>query len=350
MRATKVNLEKNPLLFSFLAMALALGIALGSSQSSAYSEDYFSGGVPGVFCPRSVPGQPKVQVYDIFEARENEGLLIRETPESMENQIKRAEAKLGFDRVLKTEFYFNLLAIRASAKFLRAGVSIKDPNSIGAEPIFIPTGCTLDSIAFHEQDKFLISKDSYELLSNTQKAAFWIHAAIHRTGQHFKYYQAKQTRALVAQLLASDLSQDQLEQAALKFSRKQYYLDHRYSYGLLSDLSPKSQKFVGLKNAWTYIYGNVVPKFRVKYEVLEGERWDAPLLSCPPLYFPFEQWKNHEVTFDLPAGCEGIEFRNSSIHGSLRARFEIYDHDTLLIQEEFSVSGHWRFGIFPFLR
>ncbi|MES2800943.1 MAG: hypothetical protein V4654_00495 [Bdellovibrionota bacterium] len=197
--------------------ALLAGILLSTSVSFAGVD---SGGGAGIFCPASITNQPSVQLLDLYEGRINYELEIPETNVPYEEQIEQALNKLSFDFSLKADMRKTLVALKANHKFLPVGVGIYVPPDLGeGEAVVMPTGCTLGAIGYYETNGTLkISNDAFSALSETQKAAFWMHEAFYSLDRYYyikseKFMSvpnSKATRQFISQLFSQSATQEKL--------------------------------------------------------------------------------------------------------------------------------------------
>jgi hypothetical protein len=214
------------------------GILLSTSVSFAGVD---SGGGAGIFCPASVTNQPRVQLLDIYEGRINEELDIPELILPYEEQIEAAISKLSFDFSLQMDMRRALAELKVNHKFLPLGVGIHTPPDLGeGEAVVIPTGCVLGAIGIYESSGILkISSDAFNSLSETQKAAFWMHEAFYKLVR--KYYHknsssepekqnSKSTRTFVANLLSKSLSKDILLSKSKDGNWRKYGPEPHLSY------------------------------------------------------------------------------------------------------------------------
>ncbi|MES2802075.1 MAG: hypothetical protein V4654_06255 [Bdellovibrionota bacterium] len=188
---------------------------------SAFAGAESSGGAGGIFCPTTVANQPRVQLLDLYEGRINEGLEIPESNVPYEEQITQALNKLSFDFSLQMDMRKTLTDLKANHKFLPAGVGIHTPSDLGTdEAVVMPTDCTMGAIGFYESSGTLkISSDAFNSLSETQKAAFWMHEAFYKLVRFYKESEAglvdaKSTRIFVSKLFATNSTLQALVEAS----------------------------------------------------------------------------------------------------------------------------------------
>ncbi|MES2802077.1 MAG: hypothetical protein V4654_06265 [Bdellovibrionota bacterium] len=241
----KLNVKKK--MWQLLAMSLAT-VTAGASYAGADG----SGGGAGIFCPASVSNQPRVQLLDLYEGRINEGLEIPESNIPYEEQITQALNKLSFDFSLQIDIRKTLTGLKANHKFLPPGVGIHTPPDLGSDDaVVMPTGCTIGAIGFYEKSGVLkISSDAYSDLSETQKAAFWIHEAFYKLVRTYKekaddLINAKSTREFVSNLVAENVTKMHLWNLSSPASwrnLKSYALryENHANYSLLASVGKES--------------------------------------------------------------------------------------------------------------
>ncbi|MES2802634.1 MAG: hypothetical protein V4654_09105 [Bdellovibrionota bacterium] len=198
---------KKLLMFAFLAFGLNVAFA---------GQD--TGGGAGIFCPASVTTQPRVQLLDLYEGRIKAELQILETNIPYQEQLEAILSKLSFDFSMQFEIRKALAEIEANHRFLPSGVGIHVPPDLGeGEAVLMPTGCVLGAIGYYEDGGVLkISRDAFELLSETQKTAFWLHEAFYKAERNIKTrstesqdlyllkFTSKNTRKFIAQLFSTE--------------------------------------------------------------------------------------------------------------------------------------------------
>lgn len=191
-----------------------------------------TGGGAGIFCPANISDQPRVQLLDLYEGRINENLVIAESSTIYEEQIQEALERLSFDFSLQADMRETLSQLKINHKFLPSGVSIHAPSDLAFDDtaaVILPTGCTIGAIGYYEKSGILkISKDAYDMLTETQKAAFWIHEAFYKLVRHYNKAidlgtsktAARDTRAFVSELFS--VSHKNLYQKSTKGSWRRY--------------------------------------------------------------------------------------------------------------------------------
>lgn len=168
--------------FSFAILLSVLGIY--SSQSLAGTES--SGGGPGILCPVG-HSEPRMQSLDLYQGRILEGQTYAESSEDYKLQIERYINRLTWDRFFQMDLRKYVSRTIEAMHFLPEGVVLNVPPDLGGdEPIPLPRDCQAVGIGFYKdgegmfgKDKLTISTDYFNLMSETQKAAFILHESVY---------------------------------------------------------------------------------------------------------------------------------------------------------------------------
>jgi len=273
-----------------------------------------SGGGPGIFCPSSIAGQPSVQTLDIYEGRTNDGLVIPELPAPFKQQIANALQKLNFDFSLQIDLKNALTKVMGEASTYAPGVSIHVPPDLGKDDaVPYPTGCDIGAIGYYQSDSVLkVSADAYSPLSETQKAAFWLHEAFYMMVREFDGGSndgSGPARSFVAHLLAANQS----VQILSNFGRPG-------TYQILA--APYQQK--DPMNLWTPRSGNESRFLK------NGNSYLSDLsASSPTAYTPIL----------LPAKGMSIEVRMDKLNDGFDASHLPSDSPSILFPDGLSCTG-----------
>jgi hypothetical protein len=320
---------KNKIALSAMLMSVIM-LTPGESYSGADG----SGGGAGIFCPASVTNQPRVQLLDLYEGRINDGLEIPESDVPYEEQIEAALEKLSFDFSLQIDMKRALGKLKANHKFLPPGVGIHVPSDLGEdEAVVMPTGCVLGAIGYYESNGILkISSDAFKSLSETNKAAFWLHEAFYKlirdiqairsdNGHPKKEITAKSTRLFVAQAIARSPSKDlfQLSESATWRAVSRAGTRPMAETDWWRGWSPAP----GMESLFMH-RGDFSPVILEKNKkillVMEGTRELElrPVMSCRNINYIFpNQWAKYKSTSEgvLPEDCQFLSISYGTVDG-----------------------------------
>lgn len=156
-----------------------LFVSLLSLSSFAGNE----GGGGGVVVCRDADGKIlNAELLDLFEAPLIHGIPISKNDNI--SYLEQLESRWQFAYAPK--YYSHLLIevtknIMQNMKFLPDGVILEKPLDIGEDiPRVMKQGCQLEGLGFYtDSGNLLVSKSTFEYLSETDKAAFFLHEAIY---------------------------------------------------------------------------------------------------------------------------------------------------------------------------
>ncbi|HVK60337.1 MAG TPA: hypothetical protein VM432_02255, partial [Bdellovibrionales bacterium] len=202
----------------FMAMAL---ITAAASLASAGPGS--SGGGTGIFCPSPMK---TVQLLDLYEGTAMKGYTYTHDAEPYEVQITQMLARLSFDFSVQYPITDLMNEIRSNTVFLPPGVSIDVPGDVLDDGIIVkPSECSLGGIGYYEDDKLYVSSDAFSQLTETEKAAFFMHEAVYARYREVEFlrtsritYSPRQTRRLIATLVADQRSDEEMRKLSRPMS------------------------------------------------------------------------------------------------------------------------------------
>ena len=184
-----------------------------------------SGGGAGVICPTSQFSGFRATTLDRYESSILEGFKFENESLPINLQIEKAGSHLSFDRALQIELRDRVSSIQSRTRFLPVGVGIQVPGDIGKDfAVPVPTGCTLNAIGFYQKNGILlVSRDTFELMSETDKAVFWVHEALYEIGREFSFHTTSElTRKLAASLFQKNLNLSEIRDRSIEFSWRSF--------------------------------------------------------------------------------------------------------------------------------
>lgn len=168
-----------------------------------------SGGGGAAVCRDQYKNITSAYLLDLYEGKYRFNLNIPQTAQNPDDQIIKAISKIQ-DPVIKQLIKQTIADIINRASFLPNGVSLSPSTDLGKDyGAVVPDGCVIEPIGFYESSGVLkISKSIYKALSETDKAAFFVHEAIYKLARDMVY---QQDSALSRKLVATMFSTQTIE-------------------------------------------------------------------------------------------------------------------------------------------
>jgi hypothetical protein len=155
-----------------------LGMVLFGANTFAGNEKGNGGGIH--YCQ----GQETQELYDIYEAQARYGYEIKDDKSPVNAQINKALAKI------KKANPFIARVVEEKIKYLQNGHTIIREKikltPIGdAKILLVDEGCSYQQLANWDEvsGNLLVKKDYFDKMSNTNKAAFYIHETLYKVGR-----------------------------------------------------------------------------------------------------------------------------------------------------------------------
>ncbi len=256
-------------------LKIFISILLGVSAAWAGGKDGGGGGV--VLC------EGKVRLLEIAEA-EAEGKPVLESQNSYEVQLDEViDWVTSIDQQTGQKLAQVLSKVK-NRSFLKQKVVNPQPDTGHVWKKAIPKNCRLEWAGYYtdSQDKLEISKDLFDQMSETNKAAFYLHEAIYSVARNRSSEETSLfTRILVAELLRKE------EAAVYKLTRlfKPQISDNEVkateAAGPLPDHQEISFKFLNLRNEAFTTCGNFITRVHPQIEICQRFRKkDKEKVSC----------------------------------------------------------------------
>jgi len=213
------------LIFIVFTLGICTSVLAGGADAG--------GGGAGIFCGPEVKNQPRVQLLDMFEGKVINQYIYLEKPAPFKQQIAEIVSSFDFDLGFVQDLNNELQTFEKTMETWPHGVGISIPPDVGNQIVPVPTGCQLAGIGFYRDNRLVVSIDALELMTETQKAAFFLHEAIyklHRERMPVGFglpTGPEATRKLVAHLFSLQKNLETLNQLSRFMSRQRSHLDSR---------------------------------------------------------------------------------------------------------------------------
>lgn len=186
-------------LFSFGLLVSSLSFATGTETSGG-------GGV--AVCRDQNKKIASAEMLDLFEAQFRFNYVVSKSStlsarDQLINVIKKIE-----NPVFQKQVYQTAAQIINSVQFLPPGIGMAPTTDLGKEyAVIVPEGCVIEPVGFYESDGTLkISRSVYQALSETDKAAFFLHESIYKLSRDLAYSKdSSSSRQIVGSLFSTNL-------------------------------------------------------------------------------------------------------------------------------------------------
>jgi hypothetical protein len=170
-----------------LGWSLVIGFV---SVGSVYAGTKDGGGGPSVICNGPDGKVQSAQLLDLHEAQVRYGLTVPHSNTPAQVQLKAAfERLVAYNWFIASDVEDALSAVESKIAFLPAGEIMAPGVDLGdGYAAVIPNGCSLAYVGYYESDGTLrISKDIFDLLSETDRAALLMHEALYKVARDIGY-------------------------------------------------------------------------------------------------------------------------------------------------------------------
>lgn len=216
------------------------------------------GGGHGIVC------KDKTLFLDIFESEIKYGNKIIEmngdVKERLALVIKKINSELVAPYSVMIRDALSYVQSKSYSKFLADGLIIAPGLDLGNEDgVIMPLGCHLTAVGYYSSSGFLeVSKTTYDKLSLTDQAAFWLHEAVYKVARDLgRVSDSMRVRKFVGYLFADNISSEKLN---LYFKEMIW----QYPWGQTIIVSKQQQQQNELKMA---IYNDFKIPLSVEYEL-----------------------------------------------------------------------------------
>lgn len=167
------------------------------TATSVFAGTKDGGGGPSIICNGPDGKVKTAQLLDLYEGQIRYGLTIPKTAEPASQQLTTAFNRLtGYNWFIASDVEEALTKAESDVSFLPAGVIMAPGVDLGdSYAAVIPNGCQLAYVGYYEAGGTLrISKDIWDLLGQTDRAALFMHEALYMVGRNI----GQQSSSLVA--------------------------------------------------------------------------------------------------------------------------------------------------------
>lgn len=168
-----------------------------------------SGGGGAAVCRDMNKKVSSAYLLDTYEGEVRFSYNIPQSKQDPNNQLVDVLNKIQ-NPLIKQFTKQTVAQIIDSTEFLPQGVGMAPTSDLGKEyGVVVPDGCAIEPIGFYESNGILkISRSVYGALSETDKAAFFIHEAIYKLARDLTFQSdSARSRKAVASLFSNNLSQ-----------------------------------------------------------------------------------------------------------------------------------------------
>ncbi len=216
------------------------------------------GGGHGIVC------KDKTIFLDTYESEIKYGNKISELTGDLNSRlavvIKKINNQLAAPYSIMIHDALTYVQSKSYSKYLADGLIIAPGLDLGNEDgVIMPQGCQLTAVGYYSATGFLeVSKTTYEKLSLTEQAAFWIHEAVYKVARDLgRVSDSMRVRKFVGYLFSENVDAEKLN---LYFKEMIW----QYPWGQTIIVSKKQKQQNELKLA---IYNDFKISLSVEYEL-----------------------------------------------------------------------------------
>ncbi len=187
-----------------------------------------SGGGGAAVCRDNNKKIVSAQLLDLYEGVVRFNYNIPQINQSAKDQILNALSKIN-DPLLKQLIKQTIVQIIDSVTFLPLGVGMAPTTDLGEEyAVVVPEGCAIEPIGFYESDGTLkISRSVYNALSETNRAAFFMHESIYKIARDLSYKKdSSESRKTVAAVFSTSSTEANSQIDQLYYNPNEYSLKY----------------------------------------------------------------------------------------------------------------------------
>lgn len=214
----------------FIVTLLISRLSLAGGESS--------GGGGAAVCRDNNKKIISAQLLDLYEGVVRFNFNIPQSNQSAKDQILNALSKIN-DPILKQLIKQTTAQVLDSVVFLPIGVGMAPTTDLGKEyAVVVPEGCDIEPIGFYESDGTLkISRSVYSALSETDRAAFFIHESIYKIARDLAFKKdSSESRKLVAALFSTSSTEGNFQIDQLFYAQNEYSLKY-FNYNQIGTLN-----------------------------------------------------------------------------------------------------------------
>ncbi|MBC7753605.1 MAG: hypothetical protein H7Z71_05155 [Moraxellaceae bacterium] len=237
-----------------------------------------SGGGGAAVCRDNNKKIISAQLLDLYEGTVRFNYNIPRSSSPVKDQILGILSKID-DPMFKQLIKQTTVQVLESSVFLPSGVGMAPTTDLGAEyAVVVPEGCAIEPIGFYEFDGSLkLSRSVYQALSETDRAAFFIHESIYKIARDLAFKrESSASRKTVAALFTLNLELGNSELYQLFYNPTDFslaYLNY-HQIGLLN--LPMVKNIVTLNINIDSSTGNSISvqcssSYRTTYQAVENQ-------------------------------------------------------------------------------